>query len=213
MKPAPSDSEGQSARTSVAAAADTEEEALAQIEKLSQFADPVAALRVLSERIGHDLSSYSLDEPVPSFPPSDKMQGHAVNLARMSKKHNLTLRQLRDYASAAQGHRLIWGTPERIADQLQEWFDADAADGFVVMPAYFPGAFDAFVDRVIPILQKRGLSEPSMNPLHFVDIWACHAPFTRRRRHSMPVSRPREAEEPRFRVSPKPGLIAFEVYP
>jgi N-acetyl-S-(2-succino)cysteine monooxygenase len=137
--------------------ADTEEEALAQIEKLSQFADPVTALRVLSERIGHDLSSHSLDEPVPSFPPSDKMQGHAVNLARMSKKHNLTLRQLRDYASAAQGHRLIWGTPQRIADQLQEWFDADAADGFVVMPAYFPGALDAFVDRVIPILQKRGL--------------------------------------------------------
>jgi hypothetical protein len=38
-----------------------------------------------------------------------------------------------------------------------DWFDADAADGFVVMPAYFPGALDAFVDRVIPILQKRGL--------------------------------------------------------
>jgi alkanesulfonate monooxygenase SsuD/methylene tetrahydromethanopterin reductase-like flavin-dependent oxidoreductase (luciferase family) len=137
--------------------ADTEEEAKAIIEKLGQFADPVTALRVLSERIGHDLSGYSLDEPAPTFPPSTKMQGHSANLARMAKEYKMTLRQLRDYAMAAQGHRLIWGTPERIADELQGWFEAGAADGFVIMPAYFPGALDAFVDRVIPILQKRGI--------------------------------------------------------
>ena len=137
--------------------ADSEDEARAIIEQLGQFADPVTALRVLSERIGHDLSAYSLDEPVPAFPPSTKMQGHSINLARMAKEYNMTLRQLRDYASAAQGHRLIWGTPERIADELQTWFDAGAADGFTIMPAYFPGALDAFVDRVIPILQKRGI--------------------------------------------------------
>ena len=69
----------------------------------------------------------------------------------------MTLRQLRDYAMAAQGHRLIWGTPERIADEMQTWFEQGAADGFVIMPAYFPGALDLFVDRVIPILQKRGI--------------------------------------------------------
>jgi N-acetyl-S-(2-succino)cysteine monooxygenase len=137
--------------------ADTEEEAKAIVEKLGQFADPVTALRVLSERIGHDLSGFSLDEPAPTFPPSAKMQGHSVNLARMAKEYNMTLRQLRDYAMAAQGHRLIWGTPARIADELQTWFEGGAADGFVIMPAYFPGALDAFVDRVVPILQKRGI--------------------------------------------------------
>jgi len=137
--------------------ADTEEEARAQIEKLGQFVDPVTALRVLSERVGHDLTAYPLDGPLPDFPPSGIMQGHAVNLTRMAKQYNMTIRQLRDYASAAQGHRLIWGTPERIADQLQEWFDAGAADGFVIMPVWFPGAFNAFVDRVVPILQKRNL--------------------------------------------------------
>jgi FMN-dependent oxidoreductase (nitrilotriacetate monooxygenase family) len=137
--------------------ADTEEEARAQIEKLGGFADPVTALRVLSERVGHDLSSYPLDGPLPELPPSGTMQGHALNLSRMSKKYNMTVRQLRDYASAAQGHRLIWGTPDRIADQLQEWFDAGAADGFTIMPAWFPGALDAFVERVVPILQKRNL--------------------------------------------------------
>ena len=75
----------------------------------------------------------------------------------MAKEYKMTLRQLRDYAMAAQGHRLIWGTPERIADELQGWFEAEAADGFVIMPADFPRALDAFVDRVIPILQQRGI--------------------------------------------------------
>src|ERR1700742_1470183 len=103
--------------------ADSEEEAKAIIERLGQFADPVTALRVLSERVGHDLSSYPLDGPLPELPPAGTMQGHSANLARMSKAYGMTIRQLRDYASAAQGHRLIWGTPEGIADQLQEWFD------------------------------------------------------------------------------------------
>jgi hypothetical protein len=40
---------------------------------------------------------------------------------------------------------------------LQEWFEAGAADGFNIMPAWFPGAFDAFVDQVVPVLQKRNL--------------------------------------------------------
>ena len=44
-----------------------------------------------------------------------------------------------------------------IADTLQQWFDERAADGFNVMPPYFPEGFDDFVDLVIPILQERGL--------------------------------------------------------
>jgi hypothetical protein len=52
---------------------------------------------------------------------------------------------------------VIYGTPKRIADIFEEWFTGGLADGFVVMPAYFPGAFDDFVDRVVPELQRRGL--------------------------------------------------------
>jgi N-acetyl-S-(2-succino)cysteine monooxygenase len=51
----------------------------------------------------------------------------------------------------------VYGTPKRIADILEEWFTGGLADGFVVMPAHFPGAFDDFVDRVVPELQRRGL--------------------------------------------------------
>ena len=40
---------------------------------------------------------------------------------------------------------------------LESWFRSGAADGFNVMPPFFPGQFDDFVERVVPILQERGL--------------------------------------------------------
>ena len=49
------------------------------------------------------------------------------------------------------------GTPARIADTLEEWFTEGAADGFNILPPYFPGAFADFVDLVVPELTRRGL--------------------------------------------------------
>ncbi|MFC7646815.1 hypothetical protein ACFQX6_44400 [Streptosporangium lutulentum] len=49
------------------------------------------------------------------------------------------------------------GTPEQIADRIEEWFVGGAADGFNVMPPYLTGGFDTFVEHVVPILRARGL--------------------------------------------------------
>jgi hypothetical protein len=49
------------------------------------------------------------------------------------------------------------GTPTGIADTLEKWFVEGAADGYNILPAYFPGAFADFVDLVVPELQHRGL--------------------------------------------------------
>jgi alkanesulfonate monooxygenase len=74
----------------------------------------------------------------------------------MAKRENLTIRQL--YLRAVlRGHNVVCGTPQRIADHIEEWFTAGAADGFNVMPPYLPGALDEFVDAVVPELQRRGL--------------------------------------------------------
>jgi alkanesulfonate monooxygenase SsuD/methylene tetrahydromethanopterin reductase-like flavin-dependent oxidoreductase (luciferase family) len=69
----------------------------------------------------------------------------------------MTLRNLYDLVAAARGHWVLCGSAERVADTLEQWFRAGAADGFNVMPPYFPGGFDAFVDGVVPLLQERGL--------------------------------------------------------
>jgi N-acetyl-S-(2-succino)cysteine monooxygenase len=53
--------------------------------------------------------------------------------------------------------RTFTGTPEQVADTIQDWFDRGAPDGFNVMPAALPSGLQAFADHVIPIFRRRGL--------------------------------------------------------
>jgi alkanesulfonate monooxygenase SsuD/methylene tetrahydromethanopterin reductase-like flavin-dependent oxidoreductase (luciferase family) len=78
-------------------------------------------------------------------------------LFEAARRQNMTLRDLYNLTAAARGHWVICGTPTHIADILDEWFVAGAADGFNILPPYFPGAFADFVDLVVPELQRRGL--------------------------------------------------------
>jgi hypothetical protein len=57
----------------------------------------------------------------------------------------------------------VVGTPETIADQLQEWRDA-GVDGINVVNATIPGSYTEFVDHVIPVLQDRGLAQREYAP-------------------------------------------------
>ena len=59
--------------------------------------------------------------------------------------------------AGARGHFTFAGTPEQVADELEAWFKAGAADGFNLMPPIIPWMLDVFVEEVIPLLQRRGL--------------------------------------------------------
>jgi N-acetyl-S-(2-succino)cysteine monooxygenase len=112
---------------------------------------------LLEERIGHSLSGYDLDGPLPDLPISDQLRSRAellTELARRDPERQLADRQA---LAAGRGHHIVLGTASDIADRMQEWFETGAADGFNVMPPYFPGGLDAFVAEVVPILQERGL--------------------------------------------------------
>jgi FMN-dependent oxidoreductase (nitrilotriacetate monooxygenase family) len=52
---------------------------------------------------------------------------------------------------------VVVGTVTDVADHMQEWFEAEAADGFWVIPDVYEDGLDAFVDGVVPLLQERGL--------------------------------------------------------
>ena len=67
------------------------------------------------------------------------------------------MRELIGRTSGGRGHRVIIGDPIAIADSMQEWFEEDAADGFNLMPPTLPGSLEAFVDLVVPELQRRGI--------------------------------------------------------
>jgi FMN-dependent oxidoreductase (nitrilotriacetate monooxygenase family) len=135
----------------------TDAEAKAQLDRLQSWLSPTNALTLVSNRIGHDISGYPLDGPIPALPRSNNSQSFARTLLELARREKMTLRDLYNITAAARGHWVIYGTPKRIADTLEEWFLAGLADGFMILPAYFPGAFDDFVDLVVPELQRRGL--------------------------------------------------------
>jgi hypothetical protein len=49
------------------------------------------------------------------------------------------------------------GTPEQVADEIENWFASEAADGFVLQASGLPGQFRIFVEQGVPVLRKRGL--------------------------------------------------------
>jgi FMN-dependent oxidoreductase (nitrilotriacetate monooxygenase family) len=135
----------------------TDAEAKAQLDRLQGWLSGSSALALVSNRIGHDISGYPLDGPIPELPLSNNSRSFARTLLDLARRERMTLRDLYNITAAARGHWVIYGTPERIADTLEEWFVGGLADGFMILPAHFPGAFNDFVSLVVPELQRRGL--------------------------------------------------------
>jgi FMN-dependent oxidoreductase (nitrilotriacetate monooxygenase family) len=118
------------------------------------------ALAQLSAFLTVDLSGYPLDGPLPALPGEHTVQAHQSRFALivdLARREQLTIRQLLVRLGGGRGHRVVVGTPEQLADDLEQWFTAGAADGFNVMPPYLPGGLEDFVDHVVPLLQRRGL--------------------------------------------------------
>ena len=141
----------------------TEAEAKQMVKELNDSTDPEIGRRTLSSRFGgHDFSHLKLDEPLTldDFPDPatvEASRSRAEMVTGLVRSESVTLRQLLVRLASARGHFTIAGTPEQVADLIEDWYQDGAADGFNVMPPLFPTMLDAFVDQVIPILQQRGL--------------------------------------------------------
>ncbi|MEU2256872.1 LLM class flavin-dependent oxidoreductase [Nocardia xishanensis] len=140
--------------------ADTPEQARALEQEFTDLISPDYALRQLSSLLGVDLTAHALDAPLPPLPEESEIEGGKSRFTlvkELAEHERLTVRQLIGKLGGGRGHRTFAGTPEQIADELQTWFENGAADGFNIMPPYLPGGLTDFVDRVVPILQERGL--------------------------------------------------------
>ncbi|GGC53249.1 NtaA/DmoA family FMN-dependent monooxygenase [Chelatococcus reniformis] len=140
----------------------TEREAIQRRQALDALIDGETALRSLAAKLGVSAEALALDEPVPAtlLPALDDVKvphGFFQTIAHLVRER----RTVREIASAAQGrgngHRVICGTPEQIAASIAEWFEAGAADGFNIMPDVQADGLPAFVDMVVPLLQRRGI--------------------------------------------------------
>jgi FMN-dependent oxidoreductase (nitrilotriacetate monooxygenase family) len=115
-------------------------------------------LSLLSEALNFDFASKGLDEAFCD----EELEG----LAGMQSMRDRVVQAgfknptVRDFMIVT-GRGLLseaWvGSPQDIADRMEQWFSTPACDGFVVGPTHQPGCFEEFVKFVIPELQRRGL--------------------------------------------------------
>ncbi|NUR58992.1 MAG: LLM class flavin-dependent oxidoreductase [Catenulispora sp.] len=140
----------------------TEAEARALEDELTALQVIDYGLAQLSNMLNVDLSEFPLDGPLPQhiLPTEDQVNGNKSRftlVADLARRERLTIRQIIARLGGGRGHRVVAGTPEQIADAIESWFLAGAADGFNIMPPILPTGLDAFVDHVVPELQRRGL--------------------------------------------------------
>jgi FMN-dependent oxidoreductase (nitrilotriacetate monooxygenase family) len=137
--------------------APTRAEAEDKFQRLQDLIHPEIGIGLLSRRIAFDFSRYPLDGPVPQIAENALESSRQGMMFASARRENLTIRQLYQRFAASRGHFSVVGTPADIADAMQHWFEAGAADGFNVMPPVFPAGLDDFVNLVIPELQRRGI--------------------------------------------------------
>ncbi|MFC7261908.1 NtaA/DmoA family FMN-dependent monooxygenase [Streptomyces lutosisoli] len=136
------------------------------VEIRRQQISPQNAILTLEQIWGVDLSSYDPDGPLPDIDPEPEsaLARGRVRVAdryavaeqwrTLSREKGLSIRQT---VIEVSGRQSFIGTPDAVAAELDELVRSDAADGFVLVPHLTPGGLDEFVDRVVPLLQERGV--------------------------------------------------------
>jgi alkanesulfonate monooxygenase SsuD/methylene tetrahydromethanopterin reductase-like flavin-dependent oxidoreductase (luciferase family) len=109
--------------------------------------------------LGVRLEPAQLDEPLAADQlalarphPHDPRSRRALELAR----RGLTVREIIAYGPIHY-HPVALGTPEQVADMLEQWYRSDIGNGFSIIPDVAADGATDFVDQVVPLLQQRGL--------------------------------------------------------
>jgi len=136
----------------------TRDEARSKFDALQTLIPDEVGLALLASYLSTEaLEGLPLDGPMPDLKANEGMQSRQQLVIDQSRREGLSIRQVAQHFAGARGHWRLIGTAADIADELEAWFVGGACDGFNVMPAWFPGELDDFVDLVIPELQRRGL--------------------------------------------------------
>nr|AHN13643.1 DBT sulfone monooxygenase [Rhodococcus erythropolis] len=139
-----------------------ESQAVAQerLEYLNSLVHPEVGLSTLSSHTGINLAAYPLDTPIKDIlrdlqDRNVPTQLHMFAAATHSGK--LTLAEMGRRYGTNVGFVPQWaGTGEQILDELIRHFEGGPPDGFIILPAFLPGSYDKFVNKVVPVLQDPG---------------------------------------------------------
>jgi len=115
-----------------------------------------SAIAALSVALGCDAARFDPDRPLPPIPETNASHTSRERVLQIAERDHLTVRQLALRLGGYAGLSFV-GTAKVVADEMQEWLDSKAADGFNVMFPWLPGGLNDFVDSVVPELQRRGI--------------------------------------------------------
>ncbi|MFY7960773.1 MAG: LLM class flavin-dependent oxidoreductase [Elsteraceae bacterium] len=132
------------------------EEAQAKRAHLDSLVHSESAIAALSIALGHDASGFDPDAPLPDIPETNASKSGRERAIALAKRENLTVRQLAQRLGGYGGLSMV-GTAKTIADEMEQWLTERGSDGFNVMFPFLPEGLDAFVDKVVPELQRRGI--------------------------------------------------------
>ena len=134
------------------------QEKLQQIEGL---ANQVDSLTLLSEVFNYDFSQHPVDEPLSdeTMASMTGLRGFLDRVVELSGNKNPSVNDFIKWSGRGTLRELplFTGDPSQVADQMESWFEAGACDGFVLAATHMPGAYEDFVNLVVPELQRRGL--------------------------------------------------------
>src|SRR5499427_3253028 len=139
--------------TIIGSSLDEAKEKRARLDGLVSYESGIAALSIA---VGQDARKFDPDGPLPEIPETNQSKSGRERVIALAKRENLTVRQIAGRLGGYGGLAMM-GTPRMIADQMEEWLETNASDGFNVMFPYLPGGLDDFVNLVVPELQRRGI--------------------------------------------------------
>lgn len=143
--------------------ADSPAEARDLERELNELTIPAYGLEQVRKLTGIDLSGVGYDDEVPQSwfegfgDLADTTQSRRSVVAKIVLREKPTVRELLYRLAGARGHNVVTGTAEQIVTVIETWFRTGAADGFNIMPPVYPVGLEAFTERVVPILQDKGL--------------------------------------------------------
>jgi N-acetyl-S-(2-succino)cysteine monooxygenase len=139
--------------------ASTDAEAAVRRQELEEASSSEFRWRNLANLAGLDFTTIDPDAPFPPELLADAPRtSFGASIYELAAREPTTFRAVAQKLSALPGGLDFTGTPEGMADLIAQWWEADAADGFTIMPNILPDELASFVDHVVPILQKRGIT-------------------------------------------------------
>jgi FMN-dependent oxidoreductase (nitrilotriacetate monooxygenase family) len=146
---------------------------------------------LVSSWCGVDVSRFPIDGPLPTLPDISTYDGQRSNLERMTgfADQGLSIREIAHRLINAGTVPSVIGTPADVADQLQAWFEAGAADGFNLMFPLLPEDWVQFTTLVVPELQRRGVAQTEYRGATLRDRLGLKRPANRFRSQGLGVDR------------------------